>query len=62
MIAPMTSATVFRFMEGNFIVDKFADRKAKFSMMISFEVLNLDSSAIFCFGGFVYSWFGNYDI
>ena len=62
MIAPMKSATVFRFMEGNFIVEKFADLKAKFLMVISFEVLNLDSQAIFCLGGFVSSWIGNYII
>ena len=43
MIAPMKSATVLRFMEGNFIVEKFADLKAKFLMVISFEVLNVDS-------------------
>lgn len=59
MIAPMKSATVLRFMEGNFIVEKFADLKAKFLMVISFEVLNVDSQAIFSFGGFVSSWIGN---
>ena len=62
MIAPMKSAAVFRFMEGNFIVKKIADLKAKLLMVISFEVLNLDSQVIFCLGGFLSSWIGNYII